>query len=91
MTPPCPLAILWMIGATMCDGRSLSSWTMNSPRSVSSDFDAGVRERLVQVVSSVTIDFDLTARRTPCWRAISIDDATAVAAVSAQCTWRHWR
>ena len=70
----------------MWDGRSAASWTMNSPRSVSTTRTPAAASASLSAISSVTIDFDLTARAAPWLRAISTTIRVASAAVGAQCT-----
>ena len=61
--------VLWMIGATMCDGWSLSSWTMYSPRSVSTTSMPAPSRTGLSSISSLTIDLPLTTVLTPRSRA----------------------
>ena len=63
---------LWITGAMMCDGASLSLiCRMYSPRSVSTGVMPAADSAALRPTSSDTIDFDLVALRTPWRRPIS--------------------
>jgi hypothetical protein len=81
----CPL-VLWMAGAMMCDGFSWASWMMYSPRSVSTGVIPACSRASLRSISSVAIDFDFTAIRTPRSRASRSTISRASSAVAAQCT-----
>ncbi len=78
--------VLWMAGAMMCDGRSWASWMMYSPRSVSTGVTPARSSASFRSISSVAIDLDLTAMRTPLSRQSLRTISRASSAVSAQCT-----
>ncbi len=61
----------WMAGMTMCDGGSPASWTMRSPRSVSTTSMPRASRYGFRWHSSVSIDFDFTIRLTPRFSRIS--------------------
>ena len=75
--------VLWRIGATMCDGLSLSSWTMYSPRSVSTTSMPSPSRTGLSSISSLTIDLPLTMDLTPRSRASRRMYSTASSPVSA--------
>ncbi len=79
--------VLWMAGAMMCDGRSWASWMMYSPRSVSTAVTPACSSASLRSISSVAIDFDFTAMRTPRSRHRRSTISRASSAVLAQCTW----
>ena len=58
------------MGRMMCEGRSAASWTMYSPRSVSTTATPAASSASLRWVSSVTMDLDFTTRRRPAARAI---------------------
>ena len=57
--------VLCTAGAMMCEGISLASWMMYSPRSVSTTSTPSASSAALRWISSVAIDFDLTTSRTP--------------------------
>ena len=61
----------------MCDGRSSPTWTTNSPRSVSTTRTPAGSSASFSSISSVTIDFDFTASRTPALARDARDDPRA--------------
>ena len=73
-------------GAMMCDGAWPASWTMYSPRSVSIALMPAAARASLRWISSDTIDFPLTTRRTPCRVAISSTMRRASPAVAARWT-----
>src|SRR5688572_5775105 len=75
-----------MTGAMMCEGGSRPSCRMYSPRSVSTTSMPAASSASLSAHSSLTIDFDLTALRTPLSRAIAVTIAFTSSVVSAQCT-----
>ena len=81
----CPL-VLWMAGAMMCDGFSCASWMMYSPRSVSIGVTPACSSASLRSISSVAMDFDFTAIRTPRSRQRRRTISRASSAVVAQCT-----
>ena len=78
----CPL-VLWMAGAMICDGFSWASWMMYSPRSVSTGVTPAFSSASFSSISSVAMDLDLTAIRTPrsrqSWRMVSRASSPVVA------------
>ena len=81
----CPF-VLWMAGAMMCDGFSWASWMMYSPRSVSTGVTPACSSASLRSISSVAIDFDFTAIRTPRSRQRRRMISRASSAVVAQWT-----
>lgn len=78
---------LWMTGAMMCDGGSLSLiCRMYSPRSVSTGWMPAAANARFRPISSDTIDLDFVTLRTPCLRAMSTTSRAASSRVSAYST-----
>ena len=67
-------SVLWIAGVMMCDGRSWTSCTMYSPRSVSTALRPSASSASPRSISSVAIDLLFTTRRAPRARAMSSDD-----------------
>ena len=86
ITRPTSCRVRCTMGAMMCDGRSRRSWTMYSPRSVSTTSTPSRSSASFRCVSSDTIDLLLTARRVAVLRAMSAMIALASSGVCAQCT-----
>ncbi|MNY30224.1 hypothetical protein D3C86_1643190 [compost metagenome] len=77
---------LWMAGMMMWDGVSPSSWTMNSPMSLSRQRMPWRAISWLKPTSSLTMDLPLTMLLTPCCWAMPRMMALASAGVWAQCT-----
>jgi hypothetical protein len=58
-------SVLWIAGVIMCDGRSPATWTMNSPRSVSTTRPPESSMAVLRSISSVAIDLPLMTLRAP--------------------------
>ena len=78
--------VLWMIGAMTWLGRSPSSWTTYSPRSVSTTSMPAASSAGLSSISSLSIDFDFTARRAPASLQMPTTMRFASAASAAKCT-----
>ena len=70
----------------MCDGVSLASWMMNSPRSVSTTSTPSASSTSLRWISSLAIDLPLATVRACCARTRSRTMAVASAASAAQWT-----
>src|SRR5436190_6490531 len=88
--------VRWMAGAMMCEGRVPVSWTMRSPRSVSTTSIPSDSRYGLSSISSAAIDLTLvTTGRTPAPGACSAAAfqhswptmSRASAASAAKCTW----
>ena len=76
----------WMAGSTMCDGPSLRSWMIHSPRSVSQTSSPCARRCALRPISSDVMHFDFTIDFTPFSAAIFAIISRAAAASAARCT-----
>ena len=83
-----PAAVFSIAGAMMCTGCSPASWRMYSPRSVSTASTPAASSASFSPISSLAIDFDLTASLAPASPADSTTMASRLPPPSAQrCTW----